>query len=65
MEVKENVKKFIKEDEAKKLWENIYKGFKEEGMDGIKKVLEEEAKRIQDEFEKIKENIEKHIGDEA
>jgi hypothetical protein len=65
MEVKENVKKFLEEDETKRLWEMIYDRFKEKGMDGIKEVLEEEAKKIQGEFERIKKNIEKQIGGEA
>jgi hypothetical protein len=65
MEIKENVGKYLEEDETKRLWESIYEGFKEEGTDGIKKVLEEEARRIQSEFESIKRNIEKQIGGEA
>jgi len=62
MKVKENVKKYLKEDETKRLWESIYEGFEKEGRDGIKKILEEKAKRIQDEFENIKRDIEKQIG---
>jgi hypothetical protein len=65
MEIKENVEKYLEEDETKRLWESIYEGFKEEGTDGIKKVLEEEVKKLQEEFESIKRNIEKQIGGEA
>jgi hypothetical protein len=65
MEIKENVEKYLEEDETKRLWESIYERFKEEGTDGIKKVLEEEVKKLQEEFESIKRNIEKQIGGEA
>ena len=64
MDIKENVKKFLEEDEIE-LWESIYEGFKEDGIDGIKNVLEKEAKKIQGEFESIKRNIEKQIEGEA
>jgi hypothetical protein len=65
MDIKENVGKYLEEDETKRLWESIYERFKEEGTDGIKKVLEEEVKKLQEEFESIKRNIEKQIGGEA
>jgi hypothetical protein len=65
MEIKENVEKYLEEDETKMLWESIYERFKEEGTDGIKKVLEEEMKKLQEEFESIKRNIEKQIRGEA
>jgi hypothetical protein len=65
MEIKENVEKYLEEDETKRLWESIYERLKEEGTDGIKNVLEEEAKKLQEEFESIKRNIEKQIGSEV
>jgi len=64
LEIKENVKKFLKEDEIE-LWESIYERFKEEGKDGIKNVLEKEANRIQREFENIEREIKKQIEGEV
>ena len=62
MGTKENVEKHLEDVDTKRLFEKIYKGFEEEGKSGIKKVLEEEVKKIKEEFESIKRNVEKHIG---
>ena len=62
MGIRENVEKYFKDDSTKSLFEEIYEGFEKEGIGGIKKVLEKEVKRIKDEFESIKRDIEKQIG---
>lgn len=62
MGIKENIEKHLDEPDAKELFEKIYKGYEDSGVDGIVEVLEEEAEKIKEEFEEIKSRIEKQIG---
>jgi len=62
MGTKENVEKYLEDDDTKKLFGKIYEKFKEKGIDGIKECLEEEKKKIEEEFENIEKNIKKQIG---
>jgi len=61
MGIKENIEKHLDEPDAKELFEKIYKGYKDSGVDGVVGVLEEEAEKIKKEFEGIKHRIEKQI----
>jgi predicted transcriptional regulator len=62
MGIKESIEKHLDEPDAKELFEKIYKEYKENGVAGVVEVLEEEAKKIKEEFERIKSRIEKQIG---
>jgi len=62
MGIKEKVERNLMSDDLKILWNKIYERFEQEGKEGVKKVLEEEANNVKREFEDIKRNIERQIG---
>ncbi len=59
MEIKEKVAEKLDDIEMKQLWEEICNKFMEDGEDGIKATIENKAKNIKNEFDKIQSEIKK------
>lgn len=57
MEIEENVKKFLEEEEERNLWKEIFDAFQREGKEGIKTLLKKKEQEIKDEFEQVKKSL--------
>lgn len=57
MEIEENVKKFLEEEEERNLWKEIFDTFQREGREGIKTLLKKKEQEIKDEFEQVKKSL--------
>jgi len=62
METKEKILANLKDEHEKKLFEEIYNAFLQDGGEGIKRVVNKEIEQIKKDFEKIKKQLENQMG---
>lgn len=60
--MKDKVKKFLENDEEKKLWEEIFEAFQKGGGDAVNELIMIKCKIILEEFEKYMSEIDKELG---
>lgn len=62
MDLQEKVREVLPEEAAKDLWESIYEAFCNEGQEGIKRVIDQQKSKIEQDFKQIEAEIRREIG---